>query len=106
MPKIKLIGPKYLTAPLALLGLEIQAADTELEAKKALQAIAEKKEAALIFISERLAVDLQEAIDQLNKRPEITVALIPDNRGQTGLAADRINKLVKQAIGAEVIGRK
>ncbi|OGC25026.1 hypothetical protein A2291_01765 [candidate division WOR-1 bacterium RIFOXYB2_FULL_42_35] len=106
MHKIKIIGPKYLVAPLALLGLEIHAADSEAEAKTALDSIASKKEPALIFITERLAVDLQEEIDKLNEKAGLTVAMIPDNLGSSGLAAANIKKLVKNSIGADVIGRK
>lgn len=106
MHKIKLIGPKYLVSPLALLGLEIHAANSEAEAKVALDSIANKKEPALIFITERLAVDLQEEIDKLNQRAELNIALIPDNLGSTGTAANNIQKLVKNSIGAKVIGRE
>jgi vacuolar-type H+-ATPase subunit F/Vma7 len=106
MHKIKIIGPKYLVTPLALLGIEPFPADSEAEAKTALARAAAKKEAALILITERLAVDLMAEINELNRKPELNVVLIPDNQGSTGLASNQIHQLVRNSIGAEVIIRK
>lgn len=106
MYKIKMVAPKYLVSPLALLGIEPYPADSEAEAKTALARAATRKEPALILITERLAVDLMEEINKLNQKPELNVVLIPDNQGSTGLAANQIHQLVKNSIGAEVIIRK
>ncbi len=106
MHKVKMIGPKYLIAPLAILGMDIHPAESEAEARSALESATGKKEPALIFMTERLAVDLQPEIEKLNRRPDINVVLIPDNQGSTGLAASQLDKLVRNSIGAEVIFRK
>ena len=106
MYKIKIIAPKYLIGPLALMGLELYPADSENEARSALYSAAQKKEPGLIFISERLAADLQADISKINQTAEINVVMIPDNQGSTGLAETEINNLVKNSIGAEVIIRQ
>jgi len=106
MYKIKIIAQKYLIGLLKIIGLETYPADSEAEAKKALELATAKKEPALIFISERLAVDLQEEIRLLNKKAEINIVAIPDNRGSIGLEAGRIQNLIKNSIGAEVISRR
>lgn len=106
MYRVKFIAPKYLIAPLAILGIDTYPADSEAEARTALEKVTEKKEPALIFLSERLAVDLQPDIEKINQKPDINVVLIPDNRGSTGLAASQIHRLVRNSIGAEVIIRK
>jgi len=106
MHKIKIIAPKYLVSPLALLGIEPLPANSEAEAKTALSQAASKKEPALILITERLAVDLMEEINKLNQKPELNVVLIPDNQGSTGLASNQISQLVRNSIGAEVIIRQ
>jgi len=106
MHKIKIIGPKYLIAPLAMLGMDAYPAESEAEAHAALEGAAAKKEPALLFITERLAVDLKSEIEELNRRPDMNVVLIPDNQGSTGLAASQIDKLIRNSIGAEVIIRK
>jgi len=106
MYKIKIIAPKYLIAPLAILGIDPYPADSDAEARQALEKATEKREPALIFLSERLAGDLQEDIDKLNKKPDINVVLIPDNKGSVGLAASQIQHLVRNSIGAEVVIRQ
>ncbi|MBU1026658.1 MAG: hypothetical protein KKA31_02895 [Candidatus Margulisbacteria bacterium] len=106
MYKIKIIGPKYLIAPLAILGLEILAAESELEARGALNKATIKNEPALIFITERLAADLQDEISSLNSKPDINIVMLPDNKGSLGLASFQIEHLVKNSIGAEVVIRK
>ncbi|MFH1362242.1 MAG: V-type ATP synthase subunit F [bacterium] len=106
MHKIKFIAPKYLIAPLAILGIETYPAETEGEASNQLAAIAQKREPALIFITERLATYLKEEIGKLIKKPDINVVLIPDNRGSTNMAAEEISRLVKNSIGAEVVIRQ
>ena len=106
MHKLKIIGPKDLVSALAILGIETYPVENEGEAKLALEKASGQKDSALIFITERLAVDLEAEIDKLNKNPNINVVLIPDNRGSTGLAASRIHGLIKNSIGAEVISRR
>ena len=103
MHKIKIIAPKYIVAPLQLLGLETYPADSEAEAAQALNKAVKKKEPALIFLSERLAVDLKEEVARLNRKPELNIVMIPDNRGNIGLASSRIKELVKNSIGADII---
>ncbi|MBU0672683.1 MAG: hypothetical protein KJ732_06630 [Candidatus Margulisbacteria bacterium] len=106
MRKIKIIAPKYLIAPLPILGIETYPADSAADAKAALETATNKKEPALIFITERLAVDLQEEISKLNQKPDLNIVLIPDNQGSTGLASSQIQDLVKNSIGAEVVIRQ
>ncbi len=106
MYKIKIIGPKYLIAPLAILGLEVLPAESESEARNALNKATAKNEPALIFITERLAADLQDEINRLNSKPNINVVMLPDNKGSLGLASSQIEYLVKNSIGAEVVIRK
>jgi len=106
MHKIKFIAPADLIAPLAALGIETYPAESKADAQLALENAAAGKDPALVFITERLAVDLQAQIEHLNRKPDMNVVLIPDNRGSTGLAAAQIDHLIKNSIGAEVIIRK
>lgn len=103
MHKIKMIAPKYLIAPLAILGIEIFPADSEDEARLALAKAMSKNEPCLIFLSERLAVNIQDEVEKITTKADVNIVLIPDNKGSTGLAAGQIQSLVRNSIGAEVI---
>lgn len=105
MHPIKMIGREDLVGPLKILGIQTYPAESETEAKKALALAAAGKEPSLIFISERLAAGLQEEIGMLNKKAGINIVAIPDNRGSIGLESGRINDLIKNSIGAEIIRR-
>lgn len=106
MHEIKIIAPKYPAAPLSALGISVFPAENGAEAEAALREASGGKEAALIFITESLAADLQEEIEKQNRRPEINIMLIPDNRGKPGLAGKQIEALIRNSIGADVIIRK
>ncbi|MDD5383156.1 MAG: V-type ATP synthase subunit F [Candidatus Margulisbacteria bacterium] len=106
MYKIKFIAPKYLISPLAILGIKTFPADSESEARSALEQATGNAEPALVFISERLAADLQPEIERLNARPGINIIMMPDNQGSIGLAARQIDNLIRNSIGAEVILRR
>jgi len=101
-----MIAPKYLIQALPLLGIEIYPADAESETRKALAAAVKLNEPSLIFITESNATYLEEEIKALRENPEINLVLIPDNRGRLGLAAENINRLIRNSMGAEVIFRK
>lgn len=61
---------------------------------------------AVIFITEELAQDLQEAIAELNRRFLPAVIPIPNSRGTLGLGMKAIRKNVEKAIGADIFLRK
>jgi len=106
MQKIKIIAPEYLIKPLSILGIELYPAEDEKAGKSALAAATQNHEAVLIFITERLATGLMPEINQLNLHPSINIVPIPDNQGSIGLASSRINSLIRNSIGAEVVIRK
>ncbi|KAF0135113.1 MAG: hypothetical protein FD145_251 [Candidatus Saganbacteria bacterium] len=97
MSKIALIGPSQMVLPLASSGIEIFPADSGYEAGLRIEAISEKNEYAVVFITERLAMDCMESIE-LNQG-KINFVFIPDNQGSVGLFFEKTNKLVKEAIG-------
>jgi V/A-type H+-transporting ATPase subunit F len=106
MNKIIFIGQKYLIAPLELLGIETLPAENGTEALSALNTAIAKSTSALIFMTETVGLDLEKEIETFNRRPEINIVLIPDNRGSLGLGRVKINKLITNSIGAEVNLRK
>jgi len=103
MSKIALIGPENNIRGLEALGLTVLSAENSSQARKHLEKLDEDHK--VIFITERLAAGLLKEISELNKKPGISVTLIPDSRGITGLIIDRMQFLVKKAVGAEVFIR-
>ena len=101
MNKLAFIGPKVLAKMLKLQGIDTFAAERETEALSALQIIFKSKVYRVVFITEALAEEVKD-LDAYLTNPQINVMIIPDNRGTTGVMQEKINQLIKEAIGGEI----
>lgn len=106
MYKIALIGPPHSIMGFEALGITVLPAENSSQASKHLDRLQKDENHKVIFVTERLAKDLLEEISKLNQEPGVSVTLIPDSLGTTGLIIDRMHSLVKKAVGAEVFIRE
>ncbi len=60
----------------------------------------------VIFITEELAMELEDVIGELNKRYLPAVVLIPNSKGTLGIGMQKIKENVEKAIGADILFRK
>ena len=60
----------------------------------------------VIFITEVLARELGEVIDELNKRYLPALVLIPNSKGSLGIGMEQVKKNVEKAIGADILFKK
>jgi V/A-type H+-transporting ATPase subunit F len=58
---------------------------------------------AVIFVTEQLAVALDEQIQQVAYQPLPSVVLIPNSKGTLGHGSQRIREVVKKAVGADIL---
>ena len=98
MSDLLLIGPRKLVEPLGGTGIDIQACDSSLQGCEIIKSAAH----SIIFMTERLAAEMQEEIDAAEKKGR-NIVLLPDHRGTTGFYKDRLNDLIRQATGASKI---
>lgn len=103
MKKIAFIGTNNLAQMLRLQGIDTLVAENESEARSAINKILENNEHSLVFITETLAIRLNE-LDQILTNQEINVMIIPDNTGGGELSREKIDRLVKFALGGEING--
>ena len=106
MSKTAVIGSEYIFEPFKALGIEVLKADTPLKAREVLKEALPKKLYSIIFITEELAEESMDLINEWNKNSRGVVILIPGTKGSTGIAGERMSLLTKSAIGAEVLVRK
>ena len=103
--KIAVIGDKDSILGFKTIGVDIFAATNGEKALKALkQLVAE--EYGVIFITEELAQEIIEVIEDLKKRFLPAVVLIPSSRGTKGIGMEQIKRNVEKAIGADILFRK
>jgi hypothetical protein len=90
MPKIALIGPRPLVAPLAAAGIDIFSD---------FSAITGSGDYPLVFITEREAAEMSAEIASA-EASGVNVVLLPDGRGSTGAVREELDRLIRQATGA------
>jgi len=67
-----------------------------------LMARALKGDYAVIFVTESLAGDLGDMIEEASSRPLPSIVLIPNNRGSLGIASGRMRDMIRKAVGADI----
>ncbi len=95
MSDVLLIGPKKLVESLSFCGIDIQACDSALQGCKIIKSATHP----IIFMTERLAVEMREEIEMAEKKGS-NIVLLPDHRGTTGFYKDMLNDLIRKATGA------
>ena len=102
MYKIGVIGDKDSILGFKAVGFDaFEAADKD-AAENALHAAAATGEYAVIFITERAAAAISEAIDRYKDEVLPAIVPIPGNAGPTGLGMANVMKSVERAIGAGI----
>jgi V/A-type H+-transporting ATPase subunit F len=102
MYKIGVIGDRDSALGFKAVGLDVFPCATVDEAKKALREIA-REEYAIIFITESLAKEMREAIDQYKDQKLPSIIPIPGMDGNYGVGFGNLKKSVERAIGADIL---
>lgn len=102
MYRIAVLGEYDSIYGFASIGLSIfPASDAEDGAKK-LRNLAEQ-EYAIIYVTERLAAQIEPEIERYRQRKLPAVILIPDVSGETSAGIAGIKKCVEQAVGSDIL---
>lgn len=105
MSKIAVVGDKDSILGFKALGISICPVQNRDEASKRLRRMAEE-EYSIIFITEPLFADLHSLIYDLNREVFPAIIPIPNNRGSTGFAMERLRQLVEKAVGVDILFQK
>jgi len=102
MSDVAVIGNRDSVLCFKAVGVSVFPAATGEEARKIFQRLI-GQDYAVIFVTERLAVDLEEEIRTVAFQPLPSVVLIPDNKGSLGQGVRHIREVVKKAVGADIL---
>lgn len=103
MYKIAVMGDRDSVSGFASLGLEIfPQEDAKLAAATLKKMISGGY--AVIFMTEKLAAELEAEIDQYRHMPVPAIIPIPGVAGNTGLGLRSVSKSVEKAVGSDIIG--
>lgn len=105
MHKIGVIGDKDSVLFFKAYGLSVYQADINMpeETRKVVDTWA-REEYGVIFITEPIALAIEETIDRYNDSVFPAIILIPPNTGSTGLGRERIRRNVEKAVGINILG--
>ena len=98
MSNIAFIGPCQMVSPLKLSGIDVFGCETTSNLSELLGTLYSSKKYEVIFITERMAIECQDKIKELENK--INIVLLPDHKGSTGFFKEKLNNLIKQATGA------
>lgn len=102
MYKVAVMGDRDSIYGFAALGLDIFPETDPAQAAKRLRSLAGGNY-AVIYITEALAAQLEEEIDQYRSAPLPAIILIPGLSGNTGKGIGSVKKSVEQAVGSDII---
>jgi len=102
MYRVGVIGDPGSVLGFKAVGLDIYPCSAADEAKKMLHKIA-KENYAIIFITEGLARNMREAIDQYKDRMLPAIIPIPGMDGGYGIGLGNLKKSVEHAVGADIL---
>ncbi len=103
MYKIAIIGDRDTVLGFMALGFSVhEAVDAEMAAK-CLQTLVKSGEYAVIFLTENLAMQMEEELGQYKDMPLPAVISIPGHSGSTGYGMNLIRNAVERAVGADIL---
>lgn len=101
MYKIAVMGDRDSIYGFASVGVSVYPADNGAEGTKILRSIAETH--AVIFITEKLASEMDGEISRYRDRTVPAIIPIPGVVGNTGIGMQNVSRCVEQAVGSDII---
>ena len=102
MYKVGVVGDKDSILAFKALVIDVYPAVDPDEAKKIVDKMAYDNY-GVIFLTEQLAVHLEETIERYNKVPVPAIILIPSNQGTLNIGKQRISDNVEKAVGVNIL---
>ena len=84
------------------LGLDTYPVADAAEAKEKIEQLA-KSDCAIIYLTERLAMQLRDIIDKYKDELRPAIILIPGREGSLGIGKADIKRSIERAVGADIL---
>ena len=103
MYKVGVIGDKDSILGFKILGLSVFPVTLPEEAAKTLNHMA-KEGYAVVYITEKIAEEIVETIDNYKSSKFPAIIPIPGNQGSSGVGMRSIKKAMEKAVGTDILG--
>lgn len=105
MYKIGIIGERDSVLGFMALGFAVHEASDAEQATDVLHALVRSEEYAVVFITENLAMQMEEAIGRYKDNPLPAIVSVPGREGSMGYGMNNIRSAVERAVGADILFR-
>ncbi len=105
MSKIAIIGEKDIIFGFSLVGFQTFPVEKVEDAIKALKECS-KKEYAISFITNEIAAEILEEIEEIQKISTMTICILPSRTEKTDLSLNMLRRNVEKAVGTDILFRK
>ena len=103
MYKIGIIGDRDSVLGFMALGYAVHEVQNSNDAAQKLHSLVKSEEYAVIFVTEDIAVEIEEDIEKYKDRPLPAITVVPGSRGGTGYGMANIKSAVERAVGADIL---
>ena len=103
MYKVAILGERESVLGFMALGFSVHEVNSADEAAKTLQALVRAGEYAVIFITERYAMQIEETVNLYKDLPLPAILSVPGFEGSNGYGMNSIKSAVERAVGADIL---
>ena len=105
MAKAVAIGEKHLVLGFQGVGMEVTAAHDEKSLRDALAPLARDPEVGLVLVTESLAKQSPQVIDEFREGARAIVVVIPTHEGSQGHSFELMRKAIERSLGVDLLGK-
>ena len=105
MSKAIAIGEKHLIHGFKSVGFEIVPLDDSSKLMKELINLSKDYELGIVFVTESMAEENPQAIQEFRQRSSAILTIIPTHEGSRHISFQEIRKSVEKAIGVDILGK-
>ena len=105
MPNVAVIGDRDSVLCFRAIGVEVFPVRDAEEARPIFDRL-RRGGYAIVFITEPIAAEMEDQLEEVGSVPFPSVILIPNNAGSLGLGLEKVRGVVRKAIGADIIERE
>lgn len=102
MHRVAVVGDRESVLGFRALGLEVFTPASAEEARNVVDRLG-REDCAVIFLTERLAAQIEETVERYSASITPAVILIPDRGGSLGIGMEAISKRVEKAVGRNIL---
>ena len=100
--KIAILGDKKSILGFKALGIDTYGIENKEEFKQVLIKISQI-DYAILFITEELAKEYKDEVDELSQKPIPAVVVIPGVKGPTGEGLKTLKRIIERSLGSDIL---